>query len=188
MMEHYHQTDCEYEVRVTKGFTSLKENAFERDGGIKNFREPLKDKSSIKSIVFTGFTKCCYQWQKFHSNPEREFAMILEDNRNKVNRWMKPAPRVFRIEWSAGEWYEPDFVVETEKRKYLVETKDAREMEDKVVRQKARAAIRWCEHATQHETANGGKPWSYVLIPDDRVTLSATFEKLAEEFTLTTID
>src|SRR5207247_2343816 len=85
----------------------------------------------------------------------------------------------FRIFYSADQAYEPDFVVETEDHKYLCEPKRADEMTDRDVQAKARAAAQWCHHATEHEVAHGGKPWTYLLIPHDAINDSATLRSLA---------
>ena len=39
--------------------------------------------------------------------------------------------------------------------------------------------MKWCKHASTHETETGGKPWIYVLVPDDEVA-GATPEKLRQ--------
>jgi hypothetical protein len=38
---------------------------------------------------------------------------------------------------------------------------------------KAQAAVKWCKAASQH-----GKPWSYLLITDDRLIGASTFAGL----------
>lgn len=87
--------------------------------------------SQTPKHVFEGFTKCCYPYQKFDSDTEREFAVIIEAGSEAgVMRWMKPGIRQFRIEYAAGQSYEPDFVVETAKN----------ELSDPVVQEKAKAA------------------------------------------------
>ena len=44
---------------------------------------------------------------------------------------------------------------------------------------KAQAATEWCRHATKHEDEHGGKPWTYLLIPDDAVADNQTLKGLA---------
>ena len=51
------------------------------------------------------------------------------------------------------------------------------------VKEKANAAIKWCEYATKHELQNGGKPWLYLLIPHDAVTEAKTLQGLAAAYT-----
>ncbi len=88
-----------------------------------------------------------------------------------------------QIFYRSGEGYEPDFVVETASAKYLCEPKRADEVNDPVVLEKGRAATAWCRHATDHELAHGGKPWSYLLIPHDAINSSATLRGLAASYT-----
>ena len=74
-------------------------------------------------------------------------------------------------------------MVETDTHKYLCEPKKRSEMGTEEVQAKARAAVEWCRHATAHELAHGGKPWTYVLIPHDAITADATLSGLvAQEY------
>ncbi|MBI2193336.1 MAG: DEAD/DEAH box helicase [Planctomycetes bacterium] len=91
------------------------------------------------------------------------------------------APRASRQAGDAS--YEPDFVVEAKAEKYLCEPKSAAEMEDRDVLAKAQAAVEWCSHATKHEAENGGKPWTYLLIPHDVITDNKTLKGLAASCT-----
>lgn len=80
--------------------------------------------------------------------------------------------------------YEPDFVVETKTAKLICEVKAADEIASSEVQGKAKAAAKWCEHATTHESQVGGKPWSYLLIPDDVISEAKTIQGLAAAYTL----
>ncbi len=57
-------------------------------------------------------------------------------------------------------------------------------MESYDVQSKAKAAVKWCEHATTHEKQIGGKPWAYLLIPHDAVNEARTIQGLAATFTV----
>jgi type III restriction enzyme len=48
------------------------------------------------------------------------------------------------------------------------------DMEDSTVQKKAKAAIQWCERASDVSD----KPWRYVLVPHDMVQINRTFESL----------
>ena len=149
----------------------------------RDFQDTPTDKSEIKKIIFGGFAKCCYPFQKFDSvEGELSFARILERD-SSVLRWVKPAPGFFRIEYLNGRNYEPDFVVETDTDKYLCEIKRASEMKNNIVLAKQKAANEWCGHATQHALANGSKPWCYVLFPHDALSPSRSFKELINQFT-----
>ena len=135
----------------------------------------------IRGMVFGGFSKCLYPQQKFDSDPERRFSVILE-NDGSVLRWLKPARRFFEIDYrhdGRDAPYEPDFVVETENALYLCEPKRATDVDDAEVQAKAQAAAVWCKHAT----AVAAKPWSYLLIPHDAITDNKTMQGLAGAYT-----
>lgn len=72
--------------------------------------------------------------------------------------------------------------METKTEKLLCEPKRANEMTNETVLAKARAAIEWCRHATRHARTLGEKPWSYLLIPHDVITASATLDGLIATF------
>jgi len=107
----------------------------------------------------------------FHT--ERRFALLV-DNDLSVVKWFKPGKGVFQIHYRGDTSYEPDFVVETRTAKLICETKMAKEIDSDEVRDKAKAAVTWCEYATVHEKQHGGKPWLYLLIPHDSVTEAKT--------------
>ena len=134
------------------------------------FHDTVENRLAIRSMLFTGFQKSLYNVLKFDSNPERLFAIVLE-NDPQVLKWLKPAKGDFRIFHSHDEEYIPDFVVETADARYLCEPKASNELDDPIVQAKTRAATLWCARATEHA---GGKPWKYVLIPHDAIDESKT--------------
>jgi type III restriction enzyme len=186
MQAHHWERATTYETHVSKGFTTLRPNNYSAPAGegIRNFRAPVEEQQYIRGMLFGGFRRCLYPMQKFDSDPERRFAVILEDDES-VLKWVKPAKGRFQIHYRHDQSYEPDFVIETHDAKFLCEPKRASEMEDDEVRAKARAAVAWCERATAHERAHGGKPWSYLLIPHDAITANRTLQGLVAAFTVT---
>jgi type III restriction enzyme len=117
--------------KITHGFDVLRPASFTLAAGEnpRNFREPIVEKRLVRQMVFKGFIKCCYPYQKFHSvEGEWRLAQILEDD-TYVLKWMKPAPGQFRIEYEGGKNYEPDFVVETRDSCLLIEPKRADQVE-----------------------------------------------------------
>ena len=181
MQEHYEESATEYEAKVSKGFHTLRPNTFSMDANesVRDFRTPVDNPQKIKSMVFGGFSKCLYPGQKFDSDPERRFAIVLENDKS-VLKWIKPSKGDLKIHYShEADGYEPDFVAETADRMFLCEPKRASEITDEVVLAKARAAASWCKHATD----NGGKPWTYLLIPHDQVDEAKTLAGLAASCT-----
>lgn len=150
--------------------------------GRRHYKDIITPTSLIPKLVFTGFEKACHFEYKFHSNPEKEFAYILETD-TTVRKWLRPAPNQFRIYWASNSSrYYPDFVVETNKNIYLVETKAANELDSAEVQDKKRAAMQYCHYASHYTSSIGGKPWSYLLIPDNEVTQSSSFSCLVSRF------
>jgi type III restriction enzyme len=181
MNQHYVEKATEYEVTVSKGFQTLTSSmaAMQTDQAILPFRAPVEERLLIRGMLFGGFSKCLYPAQKFDSDTERRFAIILEDE-GTVSKWLKPPKDVLRIYYYQDEVYQPDFVVETATTRYLCEPKRLSEMSDDVVLLKAKAAKLWCEHAS----TVSDKPWRYVLIPHDAINHSATFDQLCRLHTL----
>lgn len=182
MLGHQSQNVTDYEVTVTKGFTTLRNNNYtiESHEIARDFRVPVDSRRNIRSMHFGGFEKCLYPMQKFDSDSERRFAIILEEKGNEVLKWFKPAKGQFQIFYHQDERYEPDFVVEIKTEKFLCEVKREDDLEDKDVQAKANAARKWCNYATKHEKEIGGKPWQYVLIPHSIIHQSATFHGIIQ--------
>jgi type III restriction enzyme len=183
MQAHAWEEASSYEAVVSQGFSEVRSQAFAADAGeaMRSFDVPIGNKSDIRKMIFGGFKKCLYDRQKFDSDPERRFAVVLEKD-PAVLKWFKPGKGVFQIRYTADSDYEPDFVVETETEKLLCEPKRADQMQDPVVLAKAKAAATWCRHASAHETANGGKPWRYLLIPHDAIADNMTVAGLETLF------
>jgi type III restriction enzyme len=182
MQGHYKESATEYEVKVSKGFTIMRAGNYSAaaDENVRNFRAPVEERLLMRGMLFGGFRKCLYPIQKFDSDPERRFAVILEDEKD-ILKWFKPNKGDFQIHYSKDDdAYEPDFVAETKTGKFLCEPKRASEMEDDVVLAKARAAVIWCKHATD----TGDKPWTYLLIPHDKIDSTKTLAGLAAAFAL----
>jgi type III restriction enzyme len=186
MMQHYHETplgEDDFEVKVTRGFRLLQAQPLSLVPGqqVRSFKHPVAPLSATRRAVFGGFTKCCYALQKFDSDPERRFAVLLESD-SKVEKWLKPGRAQFQIEYRSGESYEPDFVVETAEQTLICEVKARDELNDPIVLAKANAARKWCKTANLHAVQRGAKNWAYVLIPDDQVIGSATLAGLVAKF------
>lgn len=141
--------------------------------------------SATPSFTFRGGQKSPYKHHKFHSDPERRFAVLIDSDFEKdVQRWLKPARNQFRIEYQPGKPYEPDFVVETGGGKLIVEIKASNQMDDATVKEKARAASEWVKHANEFAAEGDGKPWRYALVPDNAITESATLAGLIGRYGL----
>ena len=142
----------------------------------------MAEKSKIPQMRFGGFKRCLYPLQKFQSDPERKLAVILD---RESQKWFRPAKGQFQIFYKAGiehQEYIPDFVAEADRCIYLLEPKAKSEMAAADVLAKRDAAVKWCEHASNHNQANGGKPWKYALIPHDAIAENMTLAGLVSQF------
>ncbi|WP_369148753.1 DEAD/DEAH box helicase family protein [Burkholderia pseudomallei] len=174
MMAHFWEEATEYEVQVSRGFTELKPCNYTATAGqtAHHFRETVTETSRIKQMLFGGFARCLYPLQKFDSDTERRFAIILERDTAK---WFKPAKGQFQIYYKLGTEqpeYIPDFVAETDAIIFMVETKARTDVNTQEVQAKAAAAARWCKHASDHAATVGTKPWKYLLVPHDEINES----------------
>ncbi len=185
MQPHTWEEASSYEAVVSQGFSDVRAQAFAAPAGevVRQYDTPIDNKIDIRKMLFGGFKKCLYPTQKFDSDTERRFAVVIEKDK-AVMKWFKPGKGVFRIRYSNDADYEPDFVVETETEKLICEPKGADRMQDPVVLAKARAAATWCRHATAHEAANRGKAWRYLLVPHDAIADNMTIAGLATSYTV----
>ena len=182
MKGHYWETPTDYQAKVTRGFRVLRSQNFNVSGidRIRGLQDGVTPRSDTKKYVFSGLNKCGYPYQKFDSDDERRFAVLIDSDFEKsVERWIKPGARQFQIEYASGQGYEPDFVVETDAEKLIVEIKARNELGNEIVLAKARAACEWVKYAYEHAKENGGKPWGYLLIPGDDVKENTTLAGLA---------
>lgn len=128
--------------------------------------------AKIKQMLFGGFARCLYPMQRFDSDTERRFAVILQRDALK---WFKPATGQFQIYYKLGTEqpeYIPDFAAEIDNKIFMVETKARADIDTQEVQAKAAAAVRWCKHASDHAASGGSKPWHYLLVPHDIINES----------------
>lgn len=176
-----------YEIhRVQKDLILFKKfvKSVKKDGKVR-FDKPFTDKKNIKKYLFTGYKKAYYPENAFDSDSERLFSVILEED-NDVVRWIKPPLNQLGLFWQAGQQYNPDFLVETADKKYMVEVKASNEVESTEVQTKAREGIKWCKYASTADPDH--KTWEYRLITDDNIHLGnsckytlGTARKISEE-------
>lgn len=175
---------ADYDVKVMKGFTKLKESAFtaKADEPVSDFRQKVEDRGRIQQMLFGGFRRCLFDKVKFQSDTERRLAVILD---RETEKWLRPAKGQFQIFYKSGPdhlEYQPDFVAETKDCIYMLESKARNELGDADALAKKDAAVKWCGLATTHTAANGGKTWKYMLIPHDAISENMTLGGLASQF------
>ena len=184
MQEHYWEEAPGYEVKISKGFSELKQSAYTASATdpVLDYRQPPADKSNMGKYLFGGFSRCLYPVQKFQADQERKLAVILE---REATKWFKPAKGQFQLYYKSGAdhlEYQPDFVAETKDAIYMMEPKARNELTDEDVLAKKDAAVKWCKQASEYATTFNGKPWQYMLIPHDVIADNMTIAGLASQF------
>ena len=183
ILEHATYDSSEDRVVVQTGNVVIQANLFSilQGEAARPFNVALKagDKSRIRSMAFNGFAKCLFPVQKFDSDPEREFAAMLE-RESVVQKWFKPTLTNLRLFYGPNE-YTPDFVVETENEKWLCEVKASDEVDNVIVQSKKEAALKWCHYASNN-LPEGGKPWRYMLVPDTAINGSMTWNQAVQSY------
>ncbi len=184
MQEHYWEEAAGHDVKVSKGFTELKQSAYTYsvEDPPADYRVAPADKSNMAKYLFGNFKRCLYPVQKFDSDAERKLAVILERDAIK---WFKPAKGQFQIYYKSEadqSEYQPDFVAEIVDMIYMLEPKMRKEFIDPIVIAKQEAALKWCANASDHASTYGGKSWCYLLIPHDEIAENITLAELAARF------
>jgi type III restriction enzyme len=184
MQDHFWKDEAvEYLYEIREGFTEVKESAFTsvRETPL-DYRISPADKSNMARYLFSGFSKSLSPLAKFHSEPERKLAVILE---REALKWLRPAKGQFQMFYRSGNdhlEYQPDFVAETADRTYMLEPKQANQMSDGDVLAKRDVAVQWCAWASEHARSYDGKPWQYLLIPHDAILENMTLDFLAKQY------
>ena len=144
-----------------------------KENGRLYFKKEVPDKKNIKKYLFGGYKKSYYLENTFDSDDERRLSVILEED-SEVLRFIKPPLNQLGLFYKAAKQYNPDFLVETADKKYMIEVKASNQTDNDDVQEKAKAAIKWCECASQVDA--DGKTWEYRLIPGDKIIVGNTFK------------
>jgi type III restriction enzyme len=185
MKQHYWETPATYKARVTRGFTRLKPTPYSKEEGreIRDHKQAVTPLGDTRRHLFGGFAKCCYPIQRFQSDDERRFAVLIDGKHEpRVKHWIKPAPKQFDIYYAKGNTYQPDFLIEAETEMLICEVKARNELDDPIVKAKAKAASLWVLEANKVAAERGKKAWRYALIPHDAITESSTLAGLANRY------
>lgn len=137
-----------------------------------------------KDKIYTGFNKACHSMYRFDSSDEGRLAYLV-DKDLAILYWLRPSPKQFDgLFWRDQEGdsqhqYEPDFVLELESEIVLVEVKPTEEIGSYDVQEKKKTAEKYCEIISQNIGKFGiTKPWRYIIIPTEKITVSSTVEGL----------
>lgn len=137
--------------------------------------------------IYTGFSKACHSMYRFDSSDEVRMAYLL-DKDPSVEAWLRPAPNQFEgLYWrdelgNSQHRYEPDFVVEFKHEIVMIEVKPGAEINTPNVQEKKNTAEKYCELISKNIGSFGiVKPWRYVIVATDRITISSTIGGLLAE-------
>lgn len=144
-----------------------------KENGRLNYKKEVPDKKNIKQYLFEGYKKSYYAENAFDSDDERRLSVILEED-SDVIRFIKPPLNQLGLFYKAAKQYNPDFLVETAEKKYMIEVKAANQTDNEDVQDKAKAALKWCECASKVDA--DGKTWEYRLVPGDKIAVGNTFK------------
>lgn len=97
-MQHFYCEAPGYEKPMVKPFTRIEEHNLSKytKDSIHHFTETITPTHTIPNKVFSGFRKACHTLYKFDSKTEKDFAVILEQDR-AVLKWLRPASNQFPI-------------------------------------------------------------------------------------------
>jgi len=183
LMQHFYCEKIGFEKPIVKPFTKIEEHNLSKytKDNIHHYTETITPTRDIPSKIFSGFQKACHRFYKFDSKTEKDFTVILEQDKD-VLKWLRPALNQFRIYWKYIRQYHPDFVVETENTIYLIETKKEKDIDSADVQGKAQAALEYCKYASEFTAQHGGKPWKYILIPHNVILTNISFDTMIKRY------
>ena len=186
MMAHHEiiHEGFEKPIMSVKPCSEIKDPSIAKNVGdrIYDYKENIEPVSQIRNKVFGGFVKAYHKLYKFDSKTEKDFATILEQDKDCI-KWLKPALSQFNIYYGRpSKNYTPDFIVESPDYIAMVETKKKDDVESEIVQSKAKAALNYCINATEYNQQINGKPWKYLLIPHDAVKLNMSFQYLFNQY------
>jgi len=125
-MPHFYLEEADFDEPTVYPFTKIEQHNFSKytADSVYHYTETITPTNAIPSKVFSGFKKACHNLYKFDSKAEKDFAIILEDDKKDVLKWLRPAISQFAMYWKHNsQRYIPDFVVETADTIYMVEIK-----------------------------------------------------------------
>jgi type III restriction enzyme len=154
--------------------------------------KPLSLESQINTFsakyTYGQFRKACHSMYRFDSSDEARLAYLL-DRDDFVEDWLRPAPNQFEglfwrdVEGESHHRYEPDFVVELNKEIVMLEVKPEEEINTPNVQAKKQTAEKYCEIVNKNIGKFGiVKPWKYLIIPTNKITISSTIENLLKYY------
>ena len=181
LQQNFYVENAGFEEATVYPFDKIKPHNFSKNtaDSLHQYTETITPTNTIPSKVFGGFSKACHNLYKFDSKAEKDFAVILENDK-EVTRWLRPAESQFELYWkNNSRRYHPDFVVETGDCIYMVEIKAEKDIDDSEVIEKATSGKKYCDVVTGFNLKNNGKKWVYIIIPHTKVSLNMSLKSFS---------
>lgn len=126
--------------------------------------------SFSRDSAYSGFMKSVMTHDWFDSEPERDVALLLDDDHDAA-WWLRLQTGDLPISWrSTGEGYNPDFLVALGNgERWIVEVKADNQMTSESVLGKRNAAKKWSNYVNTSPTFSDGPSWHYVLVSESDV-------------------
>lgn len=158
MQNNYWEDIVDYEVIISKGFTELKTSAYTHSDSEPpiHFKTHTIDKSTISKYLFNGFSHVYTSFKNLIPTPRGECRSFL-----------------IAIQPNGLSQPKDNF-------KFFIKMSAISANICLILSQKA--AITWCNHATNHAKTYNGKPWRYLLIPHDEIAENNTIDGLCLKF------
>jgi len=160
------QKDSEVEYKVTDANIEFGpyETVLPVGSGVSDYKT-VPNREIRRSLV-GGYARTLYQGYRFDAQQEKWLADALDRDDSDVDEWLKVPEGKLAIQIPAGR-YLPDLIARSGGAMYLLEVKQAREVDEKnpAVVEKARRAREWCEAVTKAT----GAEWRYYLLRHDRI-------------------
>ena len=122
-----------------------------------------------RDVAYSGFDKTLMTADWFDSAPERDVALLLDDD-SAVEWWVRLQVGDLPISWRAGGGYNPDFLVAASpNQRWIVEVKADNQMKSAEVAGKRAAAKRWANYVNTSPEFATGPRWSYLLVSESDV-------------------
>lgn len=120
-------------------------------------------------VAYEGWKNSLVAIEWFDSDPERQMAVLLDEARDHIKRWVR-LHRTDGVEVIYHDQrYYPDFAAEDANGVYwLIETKADRDLTDEQVQAKKAAAEEWTQFAT--DSADTAHTWHYLLVGETHLT------------------
>ena len=145
------------------------------------------DYDRCSDLLFKLINQVCDHYRaQFELNGLKNIVMMYQRQiaRSIYEQMLRPHPKEFNIYYNHGRRYEPDFVVETLQKNYLVEVKGKDKLKEPEVIAKKERGVQCCETASRGAKANGFKEWQYLFIPAGQIYSNSTFHALANQFSI----